>query len=109
MMGINIQRIVDNDRPDLHMNKQRTLERGWVWVVLRRDPKSARVINIDSDNLGHDWHIQGIMTDEALALGICLDENYIIGPLPIDTALPEKRIEWAGSYFPLAKTDPIEG
>lgn len=106
-MGIDIQSM--KGKPEAQMNEQRTLDKGWVWLVFRRDPNSARVVNLDdpSKNKGHDWHIQGVTTSEDLAIEMCLDEHYVIGPLPIDTSLPTRRIEWAGSYFPLA--DPIEG
>jgi hypothetical protein len=100
-MGICIQSVNGNG-PTIIMNKARTLARGWVWIVLRRDPDSAMVKDPTdpSKNRGHQWHIQGVATNEELALRMCLDENYVIGPLPLDSALSVSRIEWAGSYFP---------
>ena len=69
-----------------------TRANGFVWVIGRRQPKKTGPA---------DWHIQGIADNEETAVAMCLDKNYWIGPLPINTALPHKRIEWVGSYFPL--------
>lgn len=67
------------------------LSTDWVWVVIRRDPAKAPA----------DWHIQGVASDEEIAKQMCLDDSYIIGPLPLNIALPHDRVEWVGSYFPL--------
>lgn len=74
-----------------------SFEHGWVWLVYR----------IDSPNTEEEkWHIQGVADDRELAESFCLDENYLIGPVPRNTALPEGRIVWVGAYFPL-KTEPV--
>lgn len=67
-----------------------TLEVDWVWLVIRRDASVSPP----------EWHIQGVCSNEENALAMASDSTYVIGPLPIDTALPEKRIDWAGAYFP---------
>lgn len=67
---------------------------GFIWVVGRREPTSDPLIKAD-------WHIQGIATHENVAIEMCADENYFIGPLPLNTALPHDTIEWVGLYFPL--------
>lgn len=69
------------------------LANNWIWVVIRRDDNKSPA----------DWHLQGIAADEELAIQMCVDETYMIGPLPLNTGLPEKRIEWMGSYFPHKK------
>lgn len=73
-----------------------TLDNEWVWVVIRREENEGRPA---------DWHLQGIAADEELAVEMCADETYMIGPLPINTALPHDRIEWVGCYFPLRHRD----
>ncbi len=90
-MGLCFQQITGNG-PVMEQTEL-NLSNGWVWVVLRRDPTKQPA----------DWHLQGVAADEGLALKMCKDETYIIGPLPINTALPEQGIEWVGSYFPLKK------
>lgn len=70
---------------------------GVMWLMGRREPPAAQ-------GLPGIWHIQGIFTDEELAKQNCLDENYFIGPLPINVALPHERIEWPGCYFPLRES-----
>lgn len=70
------------------------LTTSWVWIVLRRDP--------DLNPQGfHDWHMQGVGADEEIAKEMCLDENYMIGPLPLNIALPHDYMEWVGAYCPL--------
>ena len=69
-------------------------DNGWVWLVFRLDPHT-----------GPDWHIQGIATSEEVAVSMCEDSNYWIGPLPLDMLLPYSRQEWPGLYCPLA-VDP---
>jgi hypothetical protein len=96
-MGITIQSI----RGTGPTMETRDLADGWVWLVLRRDPEAQ-------DDL-HRWHIQGVASDELSAIKLCVDENYMIGPLPMDNALPHTRVEWAGAYFPLREDDdPIK-
>lgn len=74
----------------MNSNEELNLANGWVWVVIRRDPSLQPA----------DWHLQGLAADERLAVEMSLDETYLIGPLPVNTALPHDRIEWVGSYFP---------
>lgn len=83
--------------PEIEVEEvEKALENGWVWPVFRRDPKTA-----NADGRGHDWHLQGIASTEEQAIAMCADSHYIIGPIPVDMALPHNRVEWAGSYFPL--------
>lgn len=88
-MGVCFQQI-KGDGPPMNSNEELNLASGWIWVVLRRDPVPTPA----------DWHMQGFAADESLALEMCTDETYLIGPLPFNTALPHDRIEWAGSYYP---------
>jgi hypothetical protein len=68
-------------------------ERGWVWLVVR-------IERAGSNN--ERWHIQGAATSESMARGMCISPDDLIGPLPLNTRLPENPLEWAGAYFPLA-------
>lgn len=74
------------------MNKEDlNLANNWVWVCVRRDGTKTPA----------DWHIQGIAADENIAIQMCADETYMIGPLPLNAALPHDLVEWVGAYFPL--------
>ena len=75
------------------------LANNWVWVVLRRDPVASAMTGTK------DWHIQGVVADEELAVAMFQDETYLIGPLPFNSALPHDKIEWIGSYFPLMREE----
>jgi len=70
------------------------LANNWVWVVIRRN-------DVPNEDKVCEWHLQGIAADEGIAIEMCLDETYMIGPLPVNSSLPHDRIEWIGSYFPL--------
>ena len=65
---------------------------GFVWIVIRTD----------NDRNG-EWHIQGVGTSEASAVSMCVNETYFIGPIPVDSPLPESLVQWVGSYFPHKK------
>jgi hypothetical protein len=96
-MGFCFQTLhLDADKSGRERDSTMNLSSGWVWVVIRRDDDPSK------DHL-HHWHLQGIADDEEIAISLCIDHTYLIGPLPRNTALPVQRIEWIGSYFPLAK------
>lgn len=68
-----------------------------VWVVLRRaDPSEIHPV----DGLAR-YMIQGVATSEHVAVQMCRDESYYIGPVPVNFALPHERCEWPGLYCPL--------
>lgn len=92
-MGICLHHIQGNG-PMRKSKKELCIETGFIWIVGRRDtdvPEGQKAM----------YHIQGTASTETMAIGMCLDETYFIGPLPINTALPHKTIEWVGLYFPL--------
>lgn len=93
-MGICLQ-LIDGNGPRMKTKKPRCLENGFVWMVGRRDPV------IPKGKSKANWHIQGVTSDEQIAIEMCEDETYFIGPLPLNTALPHDTIEWVGLYFPL--------
>lgn len=65
-----------------------------VWIVMRRENP-------------HSYHIQGVAVAtedcgaEEIAVGMCRDATYFIGPLSVNVSYPEKAFEWKGCYFPL--------
>lgn len=71
----------------------------FIWVVFRRH---------DRGELPGQWHLQGIADTETLALQMCRDETYFIGPLPKNVSLPHDTIEWVNSYFPLKETKEVQ-
>jgi hypothetical protein len=97
--------------PELHSWPDAHVEVGRVLFVLGRREDSpcncgpcteARKANPQiACNIGR-YHIQGIFTEERLAVECAFDETYFVGPLPVNQALPHKIVEWAGLYFPLA-------
>lgn len=91
-MGLCFQ-FIDGPGPKMRKGKKMNIEQGFVWVVGRREPNTDPV----------QWHIQGITETESLAIEMCVDETYFIGPVPINVSLSHNRIEWVGSYFPLEK------
>jgi hypothetical protein len=49
------------------------------------------------------YYLQGVFTEEVLAVEACSDASYFVGPLPINSALPHEMVEWRGLYFPFAE------
>jgi hypothetical protein len=48
----------------------------------------------------------GEKSGEEVAKSFCSDHTNLIGPVPLNTLLPETPFfEWPGSYFPLAQTE----
>lgn len=94
IMGICLQDI-KGAGPKMKTKIARCLETGFVWLVCRRDPV------IPKNKTQADYHIQGVTSEEKIAVEMCEDEHYFIGPLPLNTALPHDTIEWVGLYFPL--------
>lgn len=52
------------------------------------------------------YYIQGLFSEEALAIEAAIDASYFVGPLPMNSALPHHTVEWNGLYFPLAPAMP---
>ncbi len=96
-MGIWLQDIKGNG-PIAMESAEYILEEGFVWLVGRRDS------NVPPGEKAN-YHIQGTASNEQMAIEMCLDETYFIGPLPINTALPHEVVEWVGLYFPLGQQE----
>lgn len=47
------------------------------------------------------YHIQGIAVTQEIAVSMCRDTTYLIGPLPVNVLLQHDRTEWPGLHFPL--------
>jgi hypothetical protein len=93
-MGVCVQSIFK--RGPISDILEMNLSTGWVWVVIRRSEEL-------NEQGVYEWHLQGVFDDEDKASGSCHDHTYLIGPLPLNTALPRDRIDWVGSYFPMEK------
>lgn len=72
-----------------------------IWVVIRRSGPEE----IDSHDGLARYMIQGLATTESIAVAMCRDETYYIGPMPVNYALPHERCEWPGLYCPLMKVE----
>lgn len=93
-MGICVQAIL-GDGPVMDNKKLKlNLATGFVWVVGRISPRPNKEGT-------YEWHLQGVAVDEKIAIAMCRDENYFIGPIPVNSAIPHDYVEWTGSYFPL--------
>lgn len=68
---------------------------GVVWII-------GRII-ARPDPLPPEIHLQGVSLDEIVAVAMCQDESYFVGPLPINVLLSHNPIPWNGLYFPLKK------
>lgn len=47
------------------------------------------------------YHIQGVFTDPRLAVEAAVDEEYFVGPLMVNVALPHHTVDWPGLWWPL--------
>lgn len=52
---------------------------------------------------GAVWEMQGVFSSEEKAVAACLTEDFFIGPVELDKAMPEERIVWYKAYYPKAK------
>lgn len=51
------------------------------------------------------WELQGVFSSEEKAIAACLAPHYCIGPVDLDVPISMHRVNWEGSYYPLAETD----
>jgi hypothetical protein len=56
---------------------------------------------------GRLWEFQGIFTSKILAESACIEENFFIGPVKLDSRIPMKSIPWSGAYYPKHKKLPV--
>jgi hypothetical protein len=95
----------------LNLDVRRATE---VWLVGRREELYVEVpCPMCKRPTVAIYHIQGIAaatdnaTTEEFATGMCVDETYFIGPIPVNVALPHERCDWPGAYFPLKPYEPV--
>jgi hypothetical protein len=48
------------------------------------------------------WEFQGVFDTEQAAIAACLDERFFVGPIELNAAVQDARIEWPGAYYPKA-------
>lgn len=47
------------------------------------------------------WEFAGIYDTEEKAIKACEEDNYFIGPTPMNSSMPDVSIVWPGAYYPL--------
>lgn len=72
---------------------------GLVFVVGRVVPTWDPEVNRNRDRM----HLQGVALSYDIALSMCRDETYFIGPMPANVSLPHSAISWIGLRFPLKR------
>lgn len=83
-------------------------EKAVVWITTRRADvpflkrDGSPYLDEDGEPLTVGiYHIQGVFTEENLSVAACRDATYLVGPLPLNLALPHDPVPWPGAYFPL--------
>ena len=66
-------------------------EKEVVWIV-------GKQINWYTE--GSVWEIQGVFSNEALAVAACRTPLYFVGPLTLNESLPDETVVWEGCYYP---------
>lgn len=84
-----------------------------IWVSTRREDRKifrrdgSPYLDEDGEPLTVGvYHIQGVFTEEKLAVTACRDPSYMVGSLPLNLSLPHAPVEWSGAYFPLRREPP---
>jgi hypothetical protein len=49
------------------------------------------------------WEFAGVYDSIRAAEARCIDHNYFIGPVDLNSDIPEARQEWPQAYYPKAK------
>jgi hypothetical protein len=65
-----------------------------VWVVGRMADHAAGV-----------WQLQGVFSDRTNAIKACRDEDYFVGPVPLDRSLPHQTVKWPGCFYPIKSAE----
>ena len=47
-----------------------------------------------------NWEFQGLFDNEELAIKACKYSSYFVGPVKLNAALPDKREECVGAFYP---------
>lgn len=49
---------------------------------------------------GGEWEVKGVFTDESQAIAACTEDTHFVGPIVMNTILPDETQEWPGGYYP---------
>lgn len=49
------------------------------------------------------WEILGVYSSRKKAEERCTTDRDFVGPVPVDTDLPEELVTWPDAYYPLPK------
>jgi hypothetical protein len=49
---------------------------------------------------GFVWGFQGVFRDQKAAESRCKGKHWFVGPVYLDSTLPEENVSWPGAYFP---------
>lgn len=49
---------------------------------------------------GTAWEFQGVYEKETVAIEHCTNNNYFIGPVKLNTPIPEETTDWPDLYYP---------
>ena len=47
-----------------------------------------------------EWEFCGVFDNEECAKFLCETEYYFVGPIELNQQIPNKSVEWPGSYYP---------
>ena len=60
------------------------------------------IVGKELDYTKSAWEFQGVFDAESDAIAACKTERYFIGPALVNKAVPDRRAEWNGAYYPKA-------
>ena len=67
-----------------------------LWVV-------GKVLNPD---MGCDiWEFCGVFDTAKKAEAICKTEDYFVGPINLNFAVPKPSVDWPNAYYPVIEED----
>jgi hypothetical protein len=55
---------------------------------------------------GVSWEIAGVFDNQDGAEAACINDNYFVGPVPLNKPLPTERTIWPGVYYPNLQERP---
>ena len=59
---------------------------------------------IECEQCKKAWEFVGLFDSKDASIEACIKENYFIGPVNMNEALPEESKPWIGAYYPLLES-----